>query len=173
MNESTAPDLAAALPDIAFQRFTLDNGLTLLVHEDAASPTVAVHVTYGVGAKNESTGQFGLAHLMEHLMFSGTAALPGSYITHLERAGAEGPERRHQRRYHPIFPVGATGIAGLCAVCRIGSHGASGGRPSAAGAGRAARGGHAGNGGERTAAARRGAGCDSAPPVPVRSPLRS
>ncbi|HEL6469965.1 TPA: insulinase family protein [Klebsiella pneumoniae] len=90
MNESTAPDLAAALPDIAFQRFTLDNGLTLLVHEDAASPTVAVHVTYGVGAKNESTGQFGLAHLMEHLMFSGTAALPGSYITHLERAGAEG-----------------------------------------------------------------------------------
>lgn len=90
MNESTAPDLAAALPDIAFQRFTLDNGLTLLVHENAASPTVAVHVTYGVGAKNESTGQFGLAHLMEHLMFSGTAALPGSYITHLERAGAEG-----------------------------------------------------------------------------------
>lgn len=90
MCESIAPDLAAALPEIAFQRFTLDNGLTLLVHENAASPTVAIHVTYHVGAKNEAIGQFGLAHLMEHLMFSGTAALPGSYISHLERAGAEG-----------------------------------------------------------------------------------
>lgn len=86
----TAPDRAATLPEIPFQRVFLDNGLTLLVHENAHSPTVAIHVAYGVGAKDELVGQFGLAHLMEHLMFSGSAALPGSYISHLERAGAEG-----------------------------------------------------------------------------------
>lgn len=91
MNDvTTAPNLAAALPEIPFQRVILDNGLTLLVHESADSPTVAVHVAYGVGAKDEPVGRFGLAHLMEHLMFSGSAALPGSYISHLERAGAEG-----------------------------------------------------------------------------------
>ncbi|MBK0001011.1 pitrilysin family protein, partial [Erwinia sp. S38] len=91
MNDvTTAPNLAAALPEIPFQRVILDNGLTLLVHESADSPTVAVHVAYGVGAKDEPAGRFGLAHLMEHLMFSGSATLPGSYISHLERAGAEG-----------------------------------------------------------------------------------
>lgn len=92
MNDVTTavPTLTATLPEIPFQRFTLDNGLTLLVYEDANSPTVAVHLAYGVGAKDEPTGRFGFAHLMEHLMFSGSAALPGSYISHLERAGAEG-----------------------------------------------------------------------------------
>lgn len=92
MNDQSdaVPALMAALPAITFQRFTLDNGLRLLVHEDASASTVAVHMTYAVGAKDEPAGMFGFAHLMEHLMFSGSAALPGSYISHLERAGAEG-----------------------------------------------------------------------------------
>ncbi|MBJ7556574.1 M16 family metallopeptidase [Marinomonas spartinae] len=83
-------ELVASVPDLAFQRFKLDNGLTLLVHEDHQVPMVAVHVGYNVGAKDEPKGMFGFAHLMEHLMFSGSEALPGSYISHLEQAGSQG-----------------------------------------------------------------------------------
>ncbi|MCL4852429.1 MAG: insulinase family protein, partial [Bryobacteraceae bacterium] len=58
--------------DIPYEKFILDNGLTVLVHEDRKAPIVAVNVWYHVGSKNEKTGKTGFAHLFEHLMFNGT-----------------------------------------------------------------------------------------------------
>ena len=68
------PALAAELPipDIPYQKFTLDNGLTLIVHEDHKAPIVAVNVWYHVGSKNEKPGKTGFAHLFEHLMYQGS-----------------------------------------------------------------------------------------------------
>lgn len=74
--------------DLPYQKFVLPNGLTVLVHEDHKSPVVAVDVWYHVGSKNEEPGKTGFAHLFEHLMFGGSANLPGSYIKNMESVGA-------------------------------------------------------------------------------------
>ncbi|MBN8605519.1 MAG: insulinase family protein [Caulobacterales bacterium] len=63
--------------DVPYQRFTLDNGLTVLVHEDRKAPIVAVAAWYNVGSKDEPAGQTGYAHLFEHIMlFNGTEHVP-------------------------------------------------------------------------------------------------
>jgi zinc protease len=62
----------AADPTIAFDKFTLDNGLEVIVHEDHRLPIVAVNVTYHVGAIDEPRTRTGFAHLYEHLMFQGS-----------------------------------------------------------------------------------------------------
>jgi zinc protease len=74
--------------DIPFQKFVLDNGLTLIVHEDHKAPIVAVNVWYHVGSKNEKPGKTGFAHLFEHLMFGGSEHAKGRYIDAMERIGA-------------------------------------------------------------------------------------
>ena len=56
------------LPKIEYEKFTLDNGLTVIVHEDKKVPMVAVNVWYHVGSKNEKPGKSGFAHLFEHLI---------------------------------------------------------------------------------------------------------
>ena len=73
--------------DIPYQKFVLDNGLTLIVHEDHKAPIVAVNVWYHVGSKNEKPGKTGFAHLFEHLMFGGSQHAPGSYIKELVMIG--------------------------------------------------------------------------------------
>ncbi|KPJ75618.1 MAG: hypothetical protein AMS19_13785, partial [Gemmatimonas sp. SG8_23] len=65
-------DAQSAQLEIPFTRFVLDNGLTLLVHEDRKAPIVAVNIWYHVGSKNEEPGRTGFAHLFEHLMFNGS-----------------------------------------------------------------------------------------------------
>ena len=81
---------AAAFPDvnIPFQRFTLPNGLTLIVHEDHKAPIVAVNTYYHVGSKNERPGRTGFAHLFEHLMFNGSEHYNDEYFRALQTAGA-------------------------------------------------------------------------------------
>jgi zinc protease len=74
--------------DIPYQRFVLDNGLTVLVHEDRKAPIVAVNVWYHVGSKNEKPGKSGFAHLFEHLMFNGSEHLDDDYHRGLEDLGA-------------------------------------------------------------------------------------
>lgn len=73
---------------IAFKKFTLANGLTLIVHKDDATPIVAVNVLYKVGSRNESPDKTGFAHLFEHLMFGGSVHIP-NFDQPLERAGGE------------------------------------------------------------------------------------
>ena len=84
------PALAAELPipDITYQKFTLDNGLTLIVHEDHKAPIVAVNVWYHVGSKNEKSGRTGFAHLFEHLMFNGSENYNNDYFMAVEPLGA-------------------------------------------------------------------------------------
>ncbi len=73
---------------IDFTRFTLDNGLTVLVHEDHATAMAVVNILYKVGARDESPEQTGFAHLFEHLMFGGSIHIP-SYDTPLQQVGGE------------------------------------------------------------------------------------
>ena len=71
-----AQTAAADEPQIPYQLFRLQNGLTVILHEDHTAPLVGVHVQYDVGSKNEREGRTGFAHLFEHLMFQGTEHLP-------------------------------------------------------------------------------------------------
>jgi zinc protease len=76
------------IPDISYQKFVLDNGLTLIVHEDHKAPIVAVNVWYHVGSKNEKPGRTGFAHLFEHLMFNGSENYNDDYFKAIEPLGA-------------------------------------------------------------------------------------
>ncbi|MBM4281592.1 MAG: insulinase family protein [Deltaproteobacteria bacterium] len=79
---------SAALVDIPFEQFTLDNGLRVVVHTDKKAPIVAVNVWYHVGSKDEPAGRSGFAHLFEHLMFNGSENHPGEYFAPFELVGA-------------------------------------------------------------------------------------
>jgi zinc protease len=74
--------------DIPYERFVLDNGLTVIVHEDHKAPIVAINIWYHVGSKNEKPGKTGFAHLFEHLMFGGSEHSAGSFIESIDRIGA-------------------------------------------------------------------------------------
>ncbi len=73
---------------ISFDKFTLDNGLRVLVHEDSSTPMAVVNVLYDVGAKDEDPEKTGFAHLFEHLMFGGSVNIP-VYDEPLQVAGGE------------------------------------------------------------------------------------
>ncbi len=73
---------------IQFDKFTLANGLRVLVHEDSSTPMAVVNVMYDVGARDEDPGKTGFAHLFEHLMFGGSIHIP-SYDEPLQVAGGE------------------------------------------------------------------------------------
>ncbi|MCJ0743155.1 M16 family metallopeptidase [Pedobacter montanisoli] len=73
---------------INFNRFTLANGLKILVHEDDTTPMAVLNILYDVGARDEEEGRTGFAHLFEHLMFGGSVNIP-SYDEPLQRVGGE------------------------------------------------------------------------------------
>lgn len=71
-----------------YERFTLPNGLRVLVHQDTSTPMAVVNVMYDVGAKDEDPDRTGFAHLFEHLMFGGSINIP-EYDEPLQMAGGE------------------------------------------------------------------------------------
>ncbi|HEY0059732.1 MAG TPA: pitrilysin family protein [Flavisolibacter sp.] len=73
---------------VHFERFTLENGLRVLVHQDTSTPMAVVNVMYDVGAKDEDPSRTGFAHLFEHLMFGGSVNIP-EYDDPLQMAGGE------------------------------------------------------------------------------------
>jgi predicted Zn-dependent peptidase len=73
---------------INFSRFSLDNGLRVIVHEDRSTPLVAMNILYDVGSKDEDPAMTGLAHMFEHLMYCGSANIP-EYDLPLQLAGGE------------------------------------------------------------------------------------
>ena len=100
--------------DIPHQKFILDNGLTLIVHEDHKVPIVAVNVWYHVGSKNESPGRSGFAHLFEHLMFNGSEHFDKDYFEALERVGAtdlNGTTSNDRTNYFQNVPTSALDLA--------------------------------------------------------------
>ena len=73
---------------VDFNRFTLPNGLRVLVHEDDTTPMAVLNILYDVGARDEEQDKTGFAHLFEHLMFGGSVNIP-SYDEPLQRVGGE------------------------------------------------------------------------------------
>jgi len=100
--------------DIPFEKFVLDNGLTLIVHEDHKTPVVAVNVWYHVGSKNERPGKTGFAHLFEHLMFNGSEHFNDDYFQAMERIGAtdlNGTTNSDRTNYFQNVPTTALDVA--------------------------------------------------------------
>jgi predicted Zn-dependent peptidase len=90
--------------------FRLNNGLTVVVHEDHKAPIAAVSVWYNVGSKDEPKGKDGFAHLFEHLMFNGSENLPGDFDTYLANIGAtdnNGSTYFDRTNYFETVPAGA------------------------------------------------------------------
>ncbi len=109
-----SPLAAQTAVDIPYERFTLPNGLTVLVHEDHKAPIVAVNVWYHVGSKNERPGRTGFAHLFEHLMFNGSEHYDKEFQGPLERAGAtdlNGTTNEDRTNYFANVPTSALDLA--------------------------------------------------------------
>jgi zinc protease len=89
--QSAAPaaDSAIVVPTIKFEKYTLPNGLVVILSEDHRLPLVSTNIWYHVGPANELPGRTGFAHLFEHMMFEGSKHVPGnSHIRFMEAAGA-------------------------------------------------------------------------------------
>lgn len=100
--------------EIPFEKYVLDNGLTLIVHEDHKAPIVAVNVWYHVGSKNEEPGKTGFAHLFEHLMFNGSENFNDDYFFPLEKVGAtdlNGTTNEDRTNYFQNVPSNAIDLA--------------------------------------------------------------
>src|SRR3984885_3737623 len=109
--------------EIPCEQFVLDNGLTVVVHEDHKAPIVALNIWYHVGSKNEKPGKTGFAHLFEHLMFGGSEHLPGSYIEAMEHIGAtdlNGTTNEDRTNYFENVPVSALDYALFAESDRMG-----------------------------------------------------
>jgi zinc protease len=91
---------------IAFNRFKLDNGLTVLHHPDTTTPMSVVNVLYDVGARDESEDRTGFAHLFEHLMFGGSVNIP-DFDSPLQFAGGESNAFTSNdiTNYYDVLPV--------------------------------------------------------------------
>ena len=79
------PDIA--LPELKVEKYVLDNGLQVLLHEDHTIPMVAVNIWYHVGSRNEKPGRTGFAHLFEHMMFQGSEHHDDDYFLPLQKIG--------------------------------------------------------------------------------------
>ena len=104
----------AELPEIKYESFKLDNGLTVIVHEDKKVPMVAVNVWYHVGSKNEKLGKTGFAHLFEHLMFNGTENYNNEYFEPFEKIGStdqNGTTNSDRTNYFQNVPTNALDLA--------------------------------------------------------------
>ena len=102
------------LPEIKYETFKLDNGLTVIVHEDKKVPMVAVNVWYHVGSKNEKEGKTGFAHLFEHLMFNGTENFNNEYFEPFEKIGStdqNGTTNSDRTNYFQNVPTNALDLA--------------------------------------------------------------
>ncbi|HEY4185144.1 MAG TPA: pitrilysin family protein [Polyangia bacterium] len=93
--------------NIPFEKFTLDNGLTVILHRDVQSPLVSVDIWYHVGSKDEQPGRTGFAHLFEHLMFMGSEHAPyPSFDSIMENWGGHnnGSTSNDRTNYYEIGP---------------------------------------------------------------------
>jgi zinc protease len=99
--------------NISFTKYTLANGLDVVIHEDHSCPIVAVNIWYHVGSKNESPGRTGFAHLFEHLMFEGSEHYDRGYFQPLQGAGAtlNGSTNADRTNYWEVVPSNALELA--------------------------------------------------------------
>jgi len=97
----------AQVTPIVFEKYTLPNGLKVILHQDKSAPVVAVSVLYHVGSKNEDTARTGFAHFFEHLLFEGTENIKrGDFDKYTSNAGGYNNANTTQDRtyYFELFP---------------------------------------------------------------------
>jgi zinc protease len=101
------------IPALAVEKYTLKNGLTVLLHEDHKTPVVAVNLWYRVGSKDEKPGRTGFAHLFEHMMFQGSKDHDTDYFLPLEKLGADlnGTTAEDNTMYYETVPNNALELA--------------------------------------------------------------
>lgn len=102
-----ASTVAVAATKINFEQYKLDNGLTVLLHEDRSAPVVAVVVMYNVGSKNEKEKRTGFAHLFEHMMFQGSQHVgDDEHFKLLQEVGASinGTTSSDRTNYFEVVP---------------------------------------------------------------------
>lgn len=98
--KDTDADVVPLVGNFKVHRYSLENGLRLLVVEDHSSPTFSYQTWFKVGSRDEILGRTGLAHLFEHMMFKGTKLhKDGQFDKLLESAGAEGENAFTSRDY--------------------------------------------------------------------------
>ncbi len=109
-----APVASSAVPKIQFEKYTLPNGLEVILHEDHSTPIVTVYTWYKVGSGDEKPGRTGFAHLFEHIMFMGSQNVPvGMFDQALEAAGADnnGSTTEDRTDYYENLPSNALALA--------------------------------------------------------------
>src|SRR5215210_5398238 len=104
---SISNSLSAQAPKIRFEKYTLPNGLKVILHKDSTVPVVAVTALYHVGSKNEDTGRTGFAHFFEHLLFEGSENIRrGEFDKYVTNAGGSLNANTSQDRtfYYELLP---------------------------------------------------------------------
>jgi predicted Zn-dependent peptidase len=97
-----------AQTEIKFKKFTLDNGLKVILHQDKSTPIVAVSVLYHVGSKNENPDRTGFAHFFEHLLFEGSENIGrGEYMKKIQAIGGtlNAFTSNDQTYYYEVVPA--------------------------------------------------------------------
>lgn len=105
---------AQSVPRIKFEKYTLPNGLEVILSEDHSTPIISVNTWYHVGSADEQAGRTGLAHLFEHLMFMGSEHVPnGVFDKELEAAGGDNNASTAEDRtnYYEDIPSNALPLA--------------------------------------------------------------
>jgi zinc protease len=118
-----APASADDALSVPYEMFKLDNGLTVILHEDHTLPVVSVNVWYHVGSGREAPGRTGFAHLFEHIMFEGSQHVPeGAFDKWLEAAGGQnnGSTDEDRTNYYEDVPPGAVDLALFLEADRMG-----------------------------------------------------
>ena len=99
---------------IAYEQFTLPNGLRVIYSEDHSTPVVSVDVWYSVGSRNERVGRSGFAHLFEHMMFQGSANVKkAEHFQLVQRAGGSlnGSTQEDRTNYFETIPSNRLNLA--------------------------------------------------------------
>ncbi|WP_437578847.1 M16 family metallopeptidase [Sorangium sp. So ce887] len=112
---ASAPAATSVSVMIPVEKYTLQNGLEVILHEDRRTPVVAVNVWYHVGSKDEPRGKNGFAHLFEHIMFQGSKHVgEDMFFKYLERAGASernGTTNTDRTNYFETVPANELALA--------------------------------------------------------------
>src|SRR5687768_647558 len=94
------------LPPLSVKEYNLKNGLRVILHQDKSTPIATVGVWYHVGAKNETPGRTGFAHLFEHMMFQGSRNYDDDYFRPLQSVGGtiNGTTNADRTNYYEVVP---------------------------------------------------------------------
>lgn len=99
---------------IPIEKYTLENGLTVVLHEDKSDPIASVAVYYHVGSSRETTGKTGFAHLFEHMMFQRSENVPeDQFFKNIQEAGGSlnGSTNQDRTNYYEVVPKNALEMA--------------------------------------------------------------